>query len=40
MSFWIAFLIGLALGGAIIREVLDYGKRPPRQVNIMDTEKW
>jgi hypothetical protein len=39
-SFWIAFLIGLALGGAIIREVLTYKSKPQEQVRLMDTEKW
>jgi len=39
-SFWVAFLIGLALGGAIIREVLTYKSKPQEQVRLIDTEKW
>jgi hypothetical protein len=39
-SFWVAFLIGLALGGAIIREVLTYKSKPREEVRLMDTEKW
>ena len=39
-TFWIAFVIGLALGGAIIREVLTYKSKPQKEVRLMDTEKW
>lgn len=40
MTFWISFLIGLALGGAIIREVLVQKAKAHDEVRIIDTEKW